>query len=207
MSVELHCVDRGGVRPPTRQEEIWTAIRETRVFCIADLEAATEASSSAIRSYVKKLAEAGVVIETDPVEADETARKVRRFRLATDLGAQPPRFDAAGARIRHSEHRDAMWRTMRMLRKFTSAELARMSATSRGGPTPAAASRYVSVLHQAGYLKLIEDRPRRLGGPIFLFVESRFTGPHAPEPVSGDVYDRNLRAFVWRGRKLGGADA
>ncbi len=197
MAFEFSVEDQGGARP-SRQEQIWTAIRAMRVFCVADVQAATGAGGSTVRAYLARLVGAGIVVETDPAETDDTARRVRHFRLATDVGVAHPRFSADGARVLRHERCECMWRTMRILKRFGAAELARMSATSRGAPTRAEASRYAAALRRAGYLRLVEERPRRLGGAVYMFLESRFTGPLAPEMRAGGVYDRNLRAFVWR---------
>lgn len=81
-----------------------------------------------------------------------------------------------------------IWQSMRIMRRFTAAELATVSECS------ASASRqYVRALTVAGFVKQMNDRQRSRDGIDRLFILLRDTGPLAPM-VRGDgngVTDRN----------------
>ncbi len=186
------------------REAIWTEIRRRKVFTVADLAARTSIPSGTIRTYVLGLERAGYVAR----EGQDESPKQRityvknqllalRYRLVRDTGVEAPRVRKNGELVTQGLARESLWRTMRILREFTWAELAHAASTEEIQVDRDDTRKYCYALKQAGYLVLIvAGAPGR--SERYRFVPSRYSGPRAPmlQRVR-QVYDPNLKRVVW----------
>lgn len=83
--------------------------------------------------------------------------------------------------------RDRMWKSMRMLRHFTTADLV---ATAFASHTNAA--KYVRALVHAGYLRCIAPKREGIAGGHAAYQLVRNSGPVAPRIGLDGVFDANL---------------
>lgn len=187
------------------REAVWAEMRRRKRFTMNDLAVATGIAYGTIRTYVIGLERAGYVAR----EPEKDARRKksityvsnqflsRRYKLVRDTGVEAPRVRRDGEVVTQGLSREAMWRTMRILREFSWRDLASMASTDDVSVHPEDARKYCQALRLAGYL--ITTSP---GGPgkqeRFRFVASRYSGPRAPmlQRVR-QVFDPNLKRVVW----------
>lgn len=186
------------------REAIWVEIRRRKTFTVGDLAAQTSIPPGTIRTYVLGLDRAGYLAR----EGRDERPKQRityvknqllalRYKLVRDTGVEAPRVRKNGEPVTQGLAREALWRTMRILREFTWAELAHAASTEEVQVDRDDARKYCYALKQAGYLVLViagaPGRPER-----YRFVPSRYSGPRAPmlQRVR-QVYDPNLKRVVW----------
>ncbi len=102
----------------------------------------------------------------------------------------PELLQSRSLAVRDGADRSRLWRSMRMLRRFTVAELLVTAETSRRN-----CANYLAALMVAGYLrgsKVAEDQKH--GRPRMAWCLVRDTGPHAPKVMSGrGVWDPNRK--------------
>lgn len=189
----------------TARDALWAEIRRRKSFTVNDLGAATSVPLGTIRPYVLGLERAGYLAREK--ERDQKPRAgityvanqilPLRYRLVRDTGVEAPRVRKNGEQVTQGRARDAMWRTMRILREFTWAELAHIASTEETAVHREDARSYCQLLKLAGYL--ITAAPGGPGKPErYRFVTSRNTGPRAPmlQRVR-QVFDPNLKRVVW----------
>lgn len=186
------------------REAIWAEIRRRKTFTVEDLVAKTDVPAATVRTYVMGLERAGYIERTGK---DEGVKKrityvknqllALTYRLVRDTGAEAPRVRRNGEPVTQGLAREAMWRTMRILREFTWVELADIATTEDVAIDREDARKYCYSLKLAGYLVCIA--PGKPGRPErYRFVPSRWSGPRAPmlQRVR-QVYDPNLKRVVW----------
>lgn len=176
---------------------VWNALRAFGVFTVRDLWGETRASKGAIRDYLAGLEAAGH-IERWP--ADDPRLAVT-WKLVRDTGIEPPRVRRDGGQVTQGLGREQMWRTMRLLKDFTSLDLAVQASTEEAQVATGTAKQYCRFLHRAGYL-LVTRQASTAGSNSELtryrFIQARNTGPQPPmiQRVK-QVYDPNLEQVVW----------
>lgn len=175
---------------PTDRERVWSAIREFarsgRAFTRLDLALKTRLSrrDSAIGEYLKGLERAGFI----RVVSEQKRGTSNMYELARDVGVDAPRVNKEGGLLPPSG-RSRMWKAMRILKTFSTRELA--SAASHGGPPVAVAEAeyYCNWLCRGGYL--------RGTGKRWTFLTSMYTGNKAPQILRvRKLYDPNRDAVV-----------
>ena len=83
--------------------------------------------------------------------------------------------------------RQKMWRSMRILRRFTAAEI---EATAEAGTSNV--QRYVKALLRAGFLRIARPKREGVKGGHPVYQLARDSGPKPPRVrVDGSVYDAN----------------
>lgn len=85
--------------------------------------------------------------------------------------------------------RSRMWQSMRVLRRFSSAD---MQATAEVSPNHS--QKYLRGLLDAGYLRLLQPRQSGYTGGHAVYQLIRDTGPHAPRIGKQGLRDPNLEA-------------
>lgn len=113
------------------------------------------------------------------------------WQLVKDAGIEAPRFSKDGVLIVESGVNEAMWRAMRILKRFTRAELFAYVAkyTTEGN-----VKSYIKHLNQAGYLRL-----ERKGIEAATYCLVQNTGPQPPQILRvKEVYDPNLDKIMLR---------
>lgn len=91
------------------------------------------------------------------------------------------------APMREHQGRARMWQSMRMLRRFTVADI-----VAAGEVGESAASKYVRFLREAGYLRVAQPKREGITGGHAVYALVRDTGPHAPRVGNRAVRDPNI---------------
>jgi len=185
------------------REALWAEIRRRKRFTVSDLAAKTSIAPGTIRTYVLGLERAGYLERAE----DDSAKKrityvanqflALKYRLVRDTGAEAPRVRKNGEVVTQGLAREAMWRTMRILREFSWVDLANIASTEAVKVHREDARKYCQLLRLAGYL--VTAVPGGPGKPErYRFVVSRYSGPRAPmlQRVR-QVFDPNLKQVVW----------
>lgn len=89
--------------------------------------------------------------------------------------------------MREHQGRARMWQSMRVLRRFTVADI-----VAAGEVGESAATKYVRFLRQAGYLRVAQAKREGVTGGHAVYVLVRDTGPHAPRIGNRAVRDPNV---------------
>lgn len=189
-----------GAFPQTR-DAIWAEIRQARRFTVRDLEVDARIGHKTVTNYVGGLVAAGYlrcVAQRTRGALGHYTQAV--YELARDVGVEAPRVRKNGEPVLQGAARDQMWRTMRMLREFTSMDLAITASTEAVTVKPLDSRDYVKHLYRAGYLTLMQPaKPGHRGSTQARYKLRRNTGPRAPMvQATKQVYDPNLRQVVWR---------
>jgi len=85
-----------------------------------------------------------------------------------------------------TQARQRMWQSMRVLRKFTAAEIV---ATAEVGASNA--SKYIRSLVRTGYLRVVTPKQEGVTGGHAAYLLVRNSGPYAPRIGKQDVLDPN----------------
>lgn len=166
------------------REAMWKLIRDWKAVTVKDLCLKTGMEPSSVRDYLRGLTNAGYMEE-------DSTNKAAVFTLVRDAGIDAPRVRKDGSRVVQGQGRINMWRTMRILRRFSATELAVSSSTENCEIQSHTASDYINHLCRAGYL-------RYDGNGSYFFMEHMFTGPKPPmvQRVKR-VWDQNLKQVMW----------
>jgi hypothetical protein len=184
---------------PQGRQRIWQAIRALRKFSYLDLQAATLNSEPVIQTYLLGLTNAGYLKCERSSKTAKGQYGKRRWELVRDVGVEAPRVTARGEPVTQGAARQAMWQTMRILRRFSVRELVAAGTSERVQLKLIDARDYVSHLQRAGYLK--NEGGRGVEGRYTL-VPTRYSGPRAPQVQRiKQVFDPNLNKVVWPVKK------
>jgi hypothetical protein len=194
----------------TPRDRIWAAIRGLRRFSpsstfaeIADYvvkhapaEAVTRRiDEDTIKTYVESLVKGDYLRRMNPKRG--ARYEPADFALLRDVGIEAPRVTRGGKTVTQGGGREALWRSMKILKTFTRGELAQAASTASNKVGDEEASTYVYYLVKAGYV--IEVKPGKSHHPArYRFLAAKNTGPRAPmiQRVR-HVYDPNLGVVVW----------
>jgi hypothetical protein len=84
-----------------------------------------------------------------------------------------------------------MWRTMKVLGRFTAADLAINSRTKEVSISQKTAQGFLHHLLKAGYV-------RKVSHGLWMMIPGKYTGPHPPIIHHFvRIYDQNLQKVVW----------
>lgn len=166
------------------REQIWAWLRKVKSVTVKELSVDTGLEMSSVRDYLRGLTNGGYL------EEDKSGRS-SVFTLVRDVGVDAPRVRKDGSKVTQGQGRINMWRTMRILRRFSAIELAVSASTESCEVLQSSADDYIKHLCRAGYL-------RQDGDGRFLFLEHMFTGPKPPmvQRVKR-VWDQNLNQVMW----------
>jgi predicted ArsR family transcriptional regulator len=181
---------------PTGQDAVWGVLRATsrcQPMTVHAIAKAARADARTTRSYLERLAAAGVVT----VEKAEPVT----FRLARDLGRETPRFRPDGSPVPLVTARQQIWNALKVHRSGTAEEIAQMASVGIGVAQVDVvdARHYLGYLQRAGYLAVAAGgQAGRKGRSVFRLVKD--TGPEAPKiQRARTVFDVNLGEVVWAG--------
>lgn len=185
-------------QPTECRQAIWEWIRAWHgSFTVNDLMLTVRLESSSINDYLTGLVNAP--------EQYLTARKspsrgvLTQYVLNNDIGVDAPRVRKDGTPVTQGQGRQHMWKAMRILKNFTTIELAFNSSTDDHRVADSEAITYCAALCKAGYL--VGKYPQR-----YQLIPSMWTGPQPPQiQRTRQVYDPNLKRVVWS-RIEGGAE-
>lgn len=192
-------LELAGGRGP--RQRIWEFIRRNAVdFTTWDIEKATKVDLYTIRTYLQVLARGGFIEQLGECVAFSDRK---HYKLVRDIGSEAPRLDRQGNVVKPTGN-EAMWRTMRIMRNFTSAELAIHASTADVQIAKNTAKSYVKALTAAGYLTVIEEGHAFIRGKgarqaRYCLLQSKYTGPRPPMiQRTKCIYDPNLAKIVWQ---------
>lgn len=89
--------------------------------------------------------------------------------------------------MRENQGRARLWQSMRVLRRFTVADI-----VAAGEVGESAATKYVRFLRQAGYLRVVQPKREGITGGHAVYALVRDTGPHAPRIGNRALRDPNI---------------
>jgi len=177
-------------KKPYGQDGIWIEIRKLNVFTATQIVIATDINRKTITDYIKRL-EAGGYVEKHK-QFDET----KMFILVRDAGVHAPRLKKDGTPVTMGSGTKNMWRSMRMLKTFTSRDLALHSTTDTVVVEEATAHRYCGMLLKAKYLRVLKKAVPGKCQATYRFV--RDTGPKPPQIQNvKQVFDPNLNEVTY----------
>lgn len=91
------------------------------------------------------------------------------------------------APMQPSKDRSRVWTSMRIMRRFTIAELVGTAEVSRNH-----AEKYVKALVAERYVRIVQAKRQGVAGGDAVYQLVRDTGPHAPRIGKGALLDPNL---------------
>ncbi len=154
-----------------------------------------QATASGVRNYIERLLKGGYIVRTSPNKRPLGKQYV--YKLINDVGIEAPCLKPNGDLYPTSAWEN-MWRSMRIIGEFNCTALAAASSTNTICIKPQQATKYISHLHRAGYLKLV--KPQRPNQPAtYQLIKHKYTGSKPPTLRKFNaVYDPNLKKIVWR---------
>ncbi len=146
-----------------------------------------------IETYVQGLVNAGHLEILQPYER----YRATTYKLARDVGVEAPRVNKDGSPVTGGNKREAMWRSMKILKTFDRRELGNASSTETSVVSDEDVQCYIHYLAKAGYLQVVQkSTPRRQAR--YRFNPAKNTGPLSPQiQRAKHVYDPNLGQVVW----------
>lgn len=182
--------------PDAGRAALWSAIRQLKSFTVTQLRRETLCTISQTREYVRGLTAAGILERGTDILSKPSESTL--YTLACDPGAEAPRVRRDGTTVTMGQGRLQLWRSMRVLGRFTIADLVVIASTEECIIATSEAKSYCLFLCRAGYLARLSDNNYR-------FVSSRYSGPQPPQIQRiKQVYDPNLKQVVWSGKDNGG---
>lgn len=179
-------------------ESIWFHILEFKdaEFTIKDINLQTSIHESTVRDYLKRLIRAGYV---QKLEGNKGSRggNLKNIYIVIKPVLTAPRLTRNGTPAKSATGRDNMWRTMKMIGRFTKHDLAIYSSTDQCQVKVSTAGDYIKHMSKAGYIVEVSKKKGNVASQ-YVFLQSKNTGPKAPmiQRVK-NVYDPNIKEIVW----------
>ncbi len=184
----------GGLAP---QDRIWATLRRMREGTLWEIADASGCIRGTVRDYLRRLVLAGIVSRQDQREI--------RYRLERDLGVETPRIRKDGTPSSMGQGREALWRTMRVLKEFGVSDLLAHVRAAGLQVADAEARTYCIWLCRAKYLVRV-SKPGAVSR--WKLVAARYSGPRPPMIQRiRQVFDPNLGKVVWRSGANGAGQA
>ena len=186
-------------QPTECRQAVWDWIRcQPLEFTVSDILYDIRLESSTVRDYLIGLCRAGYLKATyDPAVKRGNSLSVS-YTLIRDIGVDAPRVRKDGMPVTQGQGRLQMWNAMRILKSFTTIELAFNSSTDEHRVTVSESKSYCAALCKAGYLvgKAYQT---------YILLPTKWSGSQPPQiQRTNQVYDPNIRQVVWS-RVTGGA--
>lgn len=187
------------MRNPAARQKAWLAMRHLEVFTLADIEAITDSAYQRCYRYCLALE-----FSEHLIRLERGGRQgYGRLRLIKDTGPVAPfvqevKVDGQLTRVvidpnlpnKLAQDRQRLWQAMRIKSAFTTADLVTLCGVDRS-PT----LRYLRALEDGGYLRELGKQRSSLvgytGGHAKVLQLIKNTGPIAPVPESGGLFDAN----------------
>lgn len=170
------------------EEFLWRAMMDRNTFgsfAISDVYGKdARGSKNAPQHYLKRLIEAGFVEcvgDRDPVKPSRVGAKLYRILIKRQSA---PRIGSDGKELPERAI-DTLWRTMKMVSRFTADELADMASTKDKPIQTSTARRYLDALARVGILSRHDQ-----GSVTYILLKN--VGGGAPRILRGHVvFDPN----------------
>jgi len=188
-------------RVPRGNEGLWSIVRELDdrglPWSVPDVEGNTNMRRSAVGKFVLTCVAAGLAREHVSTLRTRYGRPIKLYML-TPKGRgmfEPPRFHNGEAV--NTSAVEQLWRAIRTLRQFDTAELAFTASTDVLAVKEATARRYVDELARAGYLVALSERKGSGPRTVWRLKPAMNTGPFAPAILNTRaVFDRNRKQIM-----------
>lgn len=182
----------GGIANP--RQAVWDAIRQMAGEDLSgDLGLTQIAAKTGVQRKTTK----------DYLLSLEAAKYLTRigddvWKLTRDGGAHAPRVRRDGSAVTQGSGTMNLWRSMRMLAKFTPVDLAIHSTTETVKVTENTAQSYCTMLLATGYLRVVQ-KASPIAGKKAIYRLIRNDGPKPPmiqrvkqvfDPNTGKTYQR-----------------
>lgn len=184
----VHLMPAGAL---TVVDQIWSALRLLQAGNVRQIAYEAKAGRDTTRQYLARLLRAGIV-----AKAEGSCGAV--YSLQRDPGVEAPRLRDDGTACTQGHGREAMWRTMRVLKEFGTSDLVAHARAADITVAESEARNYCLWLARAGYLARLTTQTAT---PRWRLVPTRYTGPKPPMIQRiRQVYDPNLGKVVWCGK-------
>lgn len=180
---------------------LWQVLREQKhrfadLGLLADL---ADVDVGAAKAYLTALCNGKYVAKGENATNRRTHKRL--YQLINDVGVDYPRLNKDGTPLLLGQANANMWRTMRMLRQFTTADVVGHASSSSVEITESAARAFIGRLLAAGYLTVTVS-PKSLGvgkgTTMGVYLLSKDTGPKPPVwQAINCMYDQNLNEIMW----------
>lgn len=177
----------------TPRERLWDAILILNKFTGAQLQdtALPLVPWRNVNAHLSAWALSGHLKRTKPTAQVAGKMQAWTYELIKPQGVAP-RVNREGKPVTSGCGNDAMWRAMKILPAFTPTLLAQAASLGKLMVTQAAAERYCSRLHKAGYLSSGKGKDK-----VQVYKLINNTGMHAPMVTAMKaLFDRNTGALV-----------
>lgn len=177
------------------QDGFWSIIVERdakgQPWSVSDIDGETNCRRSAVGKYIQLLVGVGLAVVSRKEAVTKYGRPIKFYRLAPGAARkEPPRF--RNGKLLRSTAQEQLWRAMRTLRQFDSAELAFAASTDELKVKESTARRYVEQLAGVGYLLLRSARKGSGPRSVWQLRPAFNTGPLSPAILSTEaIFDRN----------------
>lgn len=178
------------------RQSVWSALAEAArkdpeaSFSARQLADRLSLNRKTVSDYLAALAAGGYLARLCGPEASANAAL---YRLARDAGHHAPRVRRDGSPVTQGAGTENMWRSMRMLPRFSALDLSVHSTTETVNVSEATAQSYCSILSRTGFLRVVRKAdPVKGRKAVYRLV--RNTGPRPPmiQRVK-QVFDPNTR--------------
>lgn len=175
--------------------EIWKTVlkHSGNSFTITDIHKHhKDVPRSTIKSYLEACVAGGFLKTATPRRAGATFRYV-----TVRTPKNPPHVNSKG-QIIYKDNLEAsyMWRAMKMMKRFTPIDLAIHASTEKKIITQTKALRYIKVLCEVGYIKLLSTKHSAKSNYMFV-TNTGFYAPVLTTKTVVGVFDKNNNEIKW----------
>lgn len=180
----------------TPRERVWSAVRKLgKNFTVGSVQDACSpmVSFGICRDYVRDLEKSGFIRRTKDSELVRgTRRSAPEFALVRDQ-YEAPRLRRGKATAEGVGYQ-ALWTAMKVLKRFTSEQLAQAASLGELTLQTRTATMYCHALFKSGHLVQVSPSA---GNRFAVYALKNYTGPRAPALTSRKgVFDRNTGEFA-----------
>ena len=182
------------LRTDESRDAIWALIREVKdEFTVRSIQQETHLGRDTVNTYLTGLVNAGYLKITHA----NGGFTPTLYLLIKDVGVDAPRVRKDGSEVIQGQGRLQMWNTIRVLRDFSSRDLAFNASTDLCKVTESDAKHYVYYLHAAGYL--VQSFASSPGVQArYNLIANKWSGPKPPQIQRvRQVYDPNTKLVAW----------
>lgn len=166
---------------------IWDAVRAAadagRTIDLGSITERTQLNRKTVADYLLSLERAGFLA---PIEGAS-----KNWGLARDGGVHAPRVRLDGSMVTQGAGMQNLWRSMRMMSKFSALDLALHSSTPSCSVAEATAQSYITMLLSTGFLAVVQ-KADPVKGRKAIYRLIRNDGPKPPQVQRvKQIYDPN----------------
>lgn len=189
----------------TPRQRVWLAIRDNaEEFTIQQVADLGSMKYDSARDFLTGLKRAGIIEEIRRERKQYSGSHIQTifFKLANDMGYTAPSVDRNGNLLTPRPVNKAMWNTLRITKQAMNAnELAALSSNDELKVSIDTADRYLRLLHEAGYLKVMQESHHAVRKAKYMLLPHMNTGAKPPQVQRvKQVFDPNLNETMYSER-------